>query len=69
MYLHLQLSNASSKELRPLLSNANLFGIDLYQAGLGERIEEMFLELSAGPGAVRRTLEKYVGEYRVKGRK
>ena len=24
--LHLQLSNASSKELRPLLSNANLFG-------------------------------------------
>ena len=67
--LHLQLSNASSKELRPLLSNANLFGIDLYQAGLGERIEEMFLELSAGPGAVRRTLEKYVGEYRVKGRK
>ena len=67
--LHLQLSNASSKELRPLLSNANLFGIDLYQAGLGERIEKMFLELSAGPGAVRRTLEKYVGEYRVKGRK
>ena len=52
-----------------MLSNANLFGIDLYQAGLGERIEEMFLELSAGPGAVRRTLEKYVGEYSAKGRK
>ena len=67
--LHLQLSNASSKELRSLLSNANLFGIDLYQAGLGERIEKMFLELSAGPSAVRRTLEKYVGEYSAKGRK
>lgn len=47
------------KELAPLLSNATLFGIDLYTIGLGERIEGLFAELVAGPGAVAATLEKY----------
>lgn len=47
-------------QLRPILSNEHIFGIDLYQAGIGERIEEMFREEIAGPGAVRRTLQKYL---------
>lgn len=47
-------------QLKPILSNANIFGCDLYQAGIGERIEEMFKEEIAGPGAVRKTLKKYL---------
>lgn len=47
-------------QLKPILSNVNVFGIDLYAAGIGERIEEMFLEEIAGVGAVRRTLKKYM---------
>lgn len=47
-------------QLKPILSNANIFGIDLYEAGIGERIEEMFLEEIAGVGAVRNVLKKYL---------
>ena len=48
-------------KLRAILSNAVLFGSDLYQAGLGEKIEGMFGELIAGKGAVRATLTRYLG--------
>lgn len=47
-------------QLVDILSNENIFGIDLYKAGIGERIEDMFKELIAEKGAVRKTLEKYV---------
>lgn len=47
------------QELAPLLSNATLFGVDLYSVGLGEQVEALFTELVAGPGAVAATLEKY----------
>ena len=46
--------------LKPILSNEKIFAVDLYKAGLGEKIEGMFLELIAGPGAVRATLKKYL---------
>ena len=46
--------------LRALYSRKDVFGVDLYEVGLGERIEAMAAELFAGPGAVRRTLHKYV---------
>jgi fructuronate reductase len=49
-------------QLRPILSNPLLFSIDLYGAGLGERIEEMFGEMLQGAGAVRRALSKRLGE-------
>lgn len=48
------------EKLRAILSNANIFGMDLYQAGIGERIEALFLEEIAGVGAVRATLRKYL---------
>jgi len=35
--------------------------VDLYEAGLGEKIEGFFAEMTAGPGAVRGTLRKYLG--------
>ena len=47
------------EDLAPLLSNASIFGTDLYAAGLGSTVEGMFAELTAGPGAVRETLKKY----------
>ena len=46
-------------KLKPILSNANIFGTDLYLAGIGEKIEKIFAEEIAGPGAVRNTLKKY----------
>ncbi len=46
--------------LKTLYSRADVFGLDLYAAGLGERIEGMVKELYAGVGAVRATLHKYV---------
>lgn len=48
-------------QLKTILSNANIFGIDLYSAGIGEKIEEMFVEELAGKSAVRATLKKYLG--------
>lgn len=47
-------------QLVPILSNANLFGMNLYEAGLGKKIETMFAEEIAGPGAVRATLRHYL---------
>ena len=46
--------------LKQLYSRADVFGVNLYEVGLGEKIEAMAAELFAGPGAVRRTLHKYV---------
>ena len=46
--------------LKQLYRRKDVFGLDLYEAGLGEQIEGMVKELYAGPGAVRATLHKYV---------
>lgn len=46
--------------LKDILSDKTLFGTNLYEAGLGEKIEGFFAELSAGKGAVRKTLKKYL---------
>lgn len=46
--------------LRQLYSRSDVFGLDLYEAGLGQQIEAYVKELYAGAGAVRQTLHKYV---------
>ena len=46
--------------LHKLYSRKDIFGLDLYEAGLGELIESMVKELYTGKGAVRATLHKYV---------
>ena len=46
--------------LHRLFSRKDVFAVDLYAIGLGERIEGMVRELYAAPGAVRATLHKYV---------
>jgi fructuronate reductase len=45
-------------KLEPILSNSGYFGVNLYQVGLGERVEELFTKMLEGPGAVRNTLQK-----------
>lgn len=49
-----------SGQLKAILSNKNIFGSDLYEAGIGELIEEMFLKEIMGKGAVRSTLKEYL---------
>jgi fructuronate reductase len=46
-------------KLKDLLSNAKIFGVDLFQAGLADTVAQYFIELIAAPGAIRATLKKY----------
>ncbi len=48
------------EHLKPLLSNDKIFGVNLYDVGLGEKIEGYFKELIAGKNAVKNVLAKYV---------
>ena len=43
-----------------ILTNEAVFGVDLVKAGLAAKVESLFAELIAGPGAVRATLKKYL---------
>lgn len=45
--------------LKDLYSREDVFGLNLYDTPLGNRMEGMVKELFAGKGAVRRTLHKY----------
>ncbi len=46
--------------IRPIMENAKIFGVNLYEAGMADKVCGYFKELIAGPGAVRSTLQKYV---------
>lgn len=60
----IEMGNTDSVEdkLRPILSNKNLFGIDLYDVKLAEKIEGYFKEMIVGKNAVRNVLAKYLEE-------
>ena len=47
-------------QLTDILSNENIFALDLVKAGLSVKIENMFREMLSSEGAVRKTLHKYV---------
>ncbi|URZ17569.1 mannitol dehydrogenase family protein [Clostridium felsineum] len=47
-------------DLKPILINEEIFGVNLYNVGLGEKIVGYFNEMISGVGAVRSTLEKYL---------
>ena len=49
-------------KLEGLLRNETIFGVDLVEAGLADKVCDYFVELTAGPGAVRATVHKYVNE-------
>ncbi len=57
----IKLGDDAADRIRPILSNESIFGINLYEAGIGELIESYFREETEGIGAVRRTLIKYLG--------
>ena len=48
------------EKIRPLLQNQTIFGVDLYETGLAERVVGYLAEMLEGKGAVRKTLEKYL---------
>ncbi len=52
-------SHVTEERLHSLLSNSNIFGVNLEAAGLSGRITGYFNELIAGKGAVLATLRKY----------
>ena len=45
-------------QLKEILSNASIFGTDLTQTVLADKIEKFFVAELAGPGAVRKTLHE-----------
>lgn len=47
--------------LKPLLSDEQIFGINVYDVGMGELVESYVKEMTAGPGAVRNLLNKVTG--------
>ena len=51
----------SLDQLKDILSNQKIFGVDLYEAGLADLVLEYFRSMIAGPGAVRATIEKALG--------
>lgn len=58
----IELGNIESvgDKLAPILSNAKLFGINLYDAKLAKKIEGYFEEMIMGKNSVRNTLAKYL---------
>ena len=50
----------AGNKLKPILANSLIFGSDLTRTPLAARIEEYFREETAGTGAVRTTLRKYM---------
>ena len=51
--------NTYNGQIKDILSNENIFAINLVKAGLSDKIENMFKEMLK-EGAVRSTLHKYV---------
>lgn len=50
------------EKLHGILHDSRIFGVDLYEVGLAERVLRYFNELIASKGAVRATLQKYVND-------
>ena len=53
-------NSAVEETLKPVLENAKIFGVNLYEVGMAETVCQYFKEMTAGVGAVRRTLEKNI---------
>lgn len=47
---------ATAEELRPILGRTDIFGVDLYEYGLAEKITAYFNEMNQGKGCVRKVL-------------
>ncbi len=58
--LALQPDQDVEAHVEEVLKMKQIFGVDLYEAGLAEKVCGYLQELTAGAGAVRSTLQKYV---------
>lgn len=58
----IQFGNQTSvqENLKSILANSSIFGIDLYTVGLGDKVTAIFTEMISGPKAVRNTIHKYL---------
>lgn len=52
----------TEEQLYPILSSKPIFGVNLYEVGVADKVTDYFREMIAGPGAVRMVLHKYCGE-------
>lgn len=46
--------------LKPVLEDTHIWGVNLYEVGMADKVCKYFREMIKGPGAVRATLKKYV---------
>ncbi len=53
-------NNDVEAALKKILSDKSIFGVDLYEVGLADRVCQYFTELTTDVGAVRSTLKKHV---------
>ena len=58
----LGVEKVTEEQLYPILSSKPIFGVNLYEVGVADKVTDYFRELIAGKGAVRQTLHKYCGE-------
>ena len=47
-------------DIRRILENSEIFGMNLMEAGLGDLIQQYFTQMCSGPGALKQTLRKYL---------
>ncbi len=50
----------TAEQLSPVLKNTKIFGVDLFEVGIADRVVSYLNELIANKGAIRETLKKYV---------
>ena len=48
-----------SNSLDSLLSRSEIFGVNLFEAGLADKVKDFFAQLTKGNGAVRKTIHEY----------
>ena len=58
--VHMGETEGLLEKIRPVIANASIFGVDLFEVNLAERVAGYLAEMLSGEGAVRRTLEKYI---------
>ena len=51
-----------AEKIHPLLRDARIFGVDLQEAGLAKQVEDYFIRMMSGDGAVRAVLKAHVGD-------
>ncbi|WP_461205128.1 mannitol dehydrogenase family protein [Clostridium sp. DL1XJH146] len=47
-------------DISDILSNEEIFGVNMYKIGLGVKIENIFVKMIQGTGAVRKTIEEFL---------